>query len=351
MLRARRTTVAIVAVLGLIGVAAVIGVLGELDRGPASRLSDPVVVVPEPLRAPLTGLAVDRGTDLDHPAVAVKISDVRQAHPQAGVDRADIVFVEPIGVSYTRLAAVFHTDLPDLIGPVRSVRPMDAALLGPLTAVFGNTMGAPWVMDYVDSVAHLDDLGTTRVRGSGAYILDEQRSPPDHVFAKPRVLLELSEFTAAPEPYFGYAVDPGRSSAELAGGPGQSVVVPYGPSWQVTWTYDETAGRYLRDEPWGPHTMVDGTQVGTVNILVLEVASSMGKIGEGRGAPVPILQLVDSSGRFVALSGGHSVTGTWSKAGVNEPFELHTDSGEELELSPGNTWVELPAPSAGVTTR
>jgi hypothetical protein len=45
------------------------------------------------------------------------------------------------------------------------------------------------------------------------------------------------------------------------------------------------------------------------------------------------------------------VTGTWSKAGTNEPFRLRTDDAGDLLLSPGNTWVELPAPSAHVTLR
>lgn len=304
-----------------------------------------------PARAPLTGLPIDAGVALDHPAVAIKVSDVQQAHPQVGVQHADIVFVEPIGVSYTRLAAVFHSQLPDLVGPVRSVRPMDAPLLGPLAPVFGNTMGAGWVMDYVDSVANLDDLGTSRVRGSGAYVLDAQRPAPDHVFAKPAVLLELSEFTEPPEPYFSYAGESGLSSAAVAGEPGRSVTVPYGSSWHIVWTYDESSGRYQRAEPWGPHTMADGTRISAVNVLVLDVESVLGKIGAGSGAPVPILQLVDATGRFVALSGGKAVPGTWSKAGVNDPFEFRTDSGEELLLSPGNTWVELPAPGAGVDTQ
>lgn len=304
---------------------------------------------PEPVVAPLTGLVTDE--DLDHPAVAVKVSDVRQAHPQLGVDRADIVFAEPIGVSYTRLLAVFQSDLPDLVGPVRSVRPMDAPLLGPMSPVFGNTMGAEWVLDYVDSVADIDNLGTLRVSGSDAYAVDAQRPRPDHVFARPAVLLELSEFTAAPAPYFSYAPHDEPSSAEAAAAAGAALEIPYGPGWNVTWTYDGDTGRYLREQPWGEHTTADGVQISAVNVLVLDVESRIDKIGEGSGAPVPILQFVDGSGEFVALAGGHAVTGTWSKAGVNDPFEFRTDSGAELHLSPGNTWIELPAPDAAVTIR
>lgn len=312
---------------------------GSPDPGPAA---DPGI-------APLTGVATD--ADLGHPAVAIKVSDVEHAHPQRGVDRADIVFVEPIGVAYTRLAAVFHSELPDTVGPVRSVRPMDAALLGPLAPVFGNTMGAPWVVDYVDSVADLDDLGTLRVRGSDAYTVDPQREEPDHVFARPQELLGLSSFTDPPAPYFSYAADAQDSSAGSAAEPGEVLDVDYGPSWEVTWSFDDASGRYLRSQPWGPHVTADDVQVSAVNVVVLHVSSTVGKIGDGDGAPVPILDLVDASGPLVAVSGGYAVTGTWSKAGVNDPFELRTDSGTELRLAPGNTWVELPEPSAEVTTR
>jgi hypothetical protein len=118
----------------------------------------------------------------------------------------------------------------------------------------------------------------------------------------------------------------------------------------VTWTYDAGSGRYLRALPWGAHTTADGTPVSAVNVIALEAPAVMQKIGTGAGAPVPVLQLVDASGRFTAMAGGRSVTGTWSKAGVNEGFVLRTDVGEELRLAPGNTWVELPAPSSPMTT-
>lgn len=90
--------------------------------------------------------------------------------------------------------------------------------------------------------------------------------------------------------------------------------------------------------------LTDGVRIGAVNVLVLELTSTVGKIGSGSGAPVPILDVVDGSGRFRALAGGSSVTGIWTKGDVNEPFVLRTDAGDQLRLEPGNTWVELPAP-------
>lgn len=352
MARGPRRSEVVVALLATIAVAVMVAfALTGTEPLPVPQAENPETTTPAPSRAPLTGITVTDMAALDHPAVAIKVSDVRQAHPQVAVDRADIVFVEPIGVAYTRLAAVFHSDIPETVGPVRSVRPPDAPLLGPMAPVFGNTMGAQWVVDYVDATADVDDLGTLRVSGSGAYVQDRTRPRPDDVFAKPLVLLDLSDFTAAPEPYFSYAAEADAGSAELAGAPGTSAEIGYGPGWSVAWTYDDTTGRYLRQQPWGPHVTTDGTQVGAVNVLILEVESETRRIGEGSGAPVPVLDLVDASGSFLTLSGGRSVTGTWSKGGVNERFQLRTDGGDDLLLSPGNTWVELPAPSAELTVR
>ena len=298
--------------------------------------------------APLTGERVDDAARLDRPALAVKVSDVPQAHPQVGVDRADIVFVEPLGTAYTRLAAVFHSDLPDVVGPVRSVRPVDAPLLGPLAPVFANSMGAGWVVDYVGDVADLDTLGTLTVSGSGAYTQDPQRRPPDHVLAHPDVLLDLSDRDEPPRHYFAHAQDAAGASAATEGTAGTSAVVPYGPDWAVTWTYDDATSRYLREQPWGPHVLANGIQVSADNVLVLSAPTVIEKLRPGSGAPVPVPQLVDGAGELVALTGGQAVRGVWTKGDVNEPFELRTDDGDELLLAPGTTWVELPEASADV---
>jgi hypothetical protein len=346
----------IVGMVVLVAAAVAVFVVGR-GQGPTPAATPiPTSTSPSPtattlMIAPLTGLPISQGMSLDHPAVAIKISDVRQAHPQIGVDKADIVFTEPIGVAYTRLLAVFHSQLPSLVGPVRSVRPPDAPLLSPLNPVFGNTMGAPWVVSYVDSVGRLDDLGTLRVPGSGAYILNPDRPRPDHVFVKPRTLMGLSKLTEPPAPYFSYAADLSSASAASAVGAGTSAIVPYGSGFDMTWTYDAARKCYLRSEPWGPHTTLDGIRVSATNVLVLKVSSSVGKIGTGSGASVPILTLTGGSGRFVALAGGHSVAGTWTKGPVTDAFVLRTDSGQPLLLAPGNTWVELPSAAATVTIR
>src|SRR6476469_6820758 len=114
-----------VVLVALVAAAVAVFIAGRGQRPTPAATPIRTTTSPSPtttplLTAPLTGLPVTPGMSLNHPAVAIKISDVRQAHPQIGVDKADIVFTEPIGVAYTRLLAVFHSQLPSLVGPVRS---------------------------------------------------------------------------------------------------------------------------------------------------------------------------------------------------------------------------------------
>ena len=65
----------------------------------------------------------------DGPILVVKIDDTPAAHPQAGLEDADVVYIEQVEGGLTRLAAVFSSKIPDVIGPVRSARISDIELL------------------------------------------------------------------------------------------------------------------------------------------------------------------------------------------------------------------------------
>jgi hypothetical protein len=61
--------------------------------------------------------------------LAVKVENIAAARPQVGLASADIVFVEEVEGSLTRLVAVYHSRFPSRVGPVRSARNTDVELL------------------------------------------------------------------------------------------------------------------------------------------------------------------------------------------------------------------------------
>lgn len=70
--------------------------------------------------APLTGLPVEEATD--QRAIAVTMNNHPEARPQSGLSRVDIVYELLAEGSITRLLAIFQSELPERIGPVRSSR-------------------------------------------------------------------------------------------------------------------------------------------------------------------------------------------------------------------------------------
>ncbi|MGH8573186.1 MAG: DUF3048 domain-containing protein, partial [Gammaproteobacteria bacterium] len=71
--------------------------------------------------SPFTGLT----TDLSAPVLTVKIDNARPARPQTGLTLADVVYVEPVEGGISRLLAVYQSQYPPLVGPVRSTRLTD----------------------------------------------------------------------------------------------------------------------------------------------------------------------------------------------------------------------------------
>ena len=76
-------------------------------------------LTPTPTVSPLMG----------GPVLAVKIDNTPSARPRIGLNKADIVYVEPVEGGLTRLLAVFSSRMPPEVGPVRSARESDVDLL------------------------------------------------------------------------------------------------------------------------------------------------------------------------------------------------------------------------------
>ena len=60
--------------------------------------------------------------------MVVKIDNVDAARPQSGINQADVVYEEEVEGGLTRLAAVFQSQYPAVVGPVRSGRLTDEGI-------------------------------------------------------------------------------------------------------------------------------------------------------------------------------------------------------------------------------
>lgn len=369
----RRTTL-----LGALGVAGAAvagcattpapGVTGAGSPAPTpSATQDPTP------RWPLTGKPLQDGDNPKRVAVAVKVPDNKNEHPQKGIDKADIVYVQldgypaVVGKSATRLVPIFHSAYAKDVGPVRSIRPVDVPMLSPITAIIGNTGAANWVLNYVKQfkkylVTNKSYMATKNEKPLGSYSIDPSRVRTYKgvtyydraVLCHPAVLAKhTTKFTDGPQQHY---LPWAASDAEVSTASGQpctAIAVPWmkGNTYKMTYTWSEKKGRYLRSAPWGPHVLANGTRVSTDNVLVIRAKQTFDKIYHGGGHDEPIHAIIDGSGTFYYAHGGKYVTGKWTKGAVNEVFQFTLDDGSPLKMAPGQTFIELPNQNAKVAVK
>ena len=98
-------------------------------------------VAPPPISLiPLTGQVIAAGTVLG-PSLAAKMDNHVDARPQVGLEHADLVFEELVEGGLTRYVAVWQSDVPAEIGPIRSIRPMDPDIVSPLGGIIAYSGG------------------------------------------------------------------------------------------------------------------------------------------------------------------------------------------------------------------
>lgn len=325
-----------VAALGLalalsIGTAACSGDKDDARRSPQPKPSPsapssarpPATPKPSPSAAnydPLTG-----GKKSSNVVVAAKIDNVAAARPQVGIYKADIVVVERVEADLTRMMAIYHTNFPRRVGPVRSARNTDIQLL-PM-------FGTPGL---VFSGANRKVLKQLRhspyIRPIPRENRDNSRIAPHNVIVHLDNVAKLPDIGKAKP--IGYTFGSGPQWKSAAKAP--SVKIPIGVD---TFGFAYSGGHYQTS--WNGQKNTDGDDqkpVLTDNVVQLKVkshkdtqtTSDLSNVAETTG-----------SGQVAVYSQGKKLTGTWKRSKLNGPMTLKDAHGKDIALKPGKTWILL----------
>jgi hypothetical protein len=119
----------------------------------------------------------------------VKIDDTNPAHPQIGIEDADVVYIEQVEGGLTRLAVIFSSVIPQRIGPVRSARISDIDILSQFGRVAFAYSGAQKKLLPVIASANLQDLGAQR-QSPTIYTTDPNRNQPFAMVLRADLLMQ-----------------------------------------------------------------------------------------------------------------------------------------------------------------
>lgn len=278
--------------------------------------------------APLTGLPYPKHLLKDRSALTIKIDNTPEAHPQFGVSEADVVYEEIVEGGITRLAAIFYSHLPSIVGPVRSVRRTDREIVFPIGGIFAFSGGAEYAVKSIETapVKLYDQFnaGDTMYR-------DPTRLPPHNLLANAILLMRKDGLPRPPPPLFTYL----GGGKKFQGPPVKAFTVGFESGYAATYSWDSATKSWDRSIFGAADITAEGVRVSPKNVIVMTV-NYVGGVG-----------VIDSyaellgTGPVEVFSQGRLERGTWSRANLRHPAIYKNAQGKIINLTPGQTWVEL----------
>ncbi|MFD8070721.1 DUF3048 domain-containing protein [Streptomyces parvulus] len=277
---------------------------------------------PEPERshttAPVTG-----------PVLAVKVDNAPEARPQTGLEDADVVYAEPVEGGLSRLMALYATELPEEVGPVRSARESDLELLRQFDRPTLAFSGAQRKLLPLVDEAPL--RAVTPGDAPDAYVRAGDRQAPHNLYLRPAELPAEPAGAGALTTGFTFGEAPGGGRAE------SSRTVDY-PATSFTFTWSGSRDRWLVSLDGSPARSADGGRLAPATVVVQHVTVRESAFRDFRGSNSPYVESV-GSGRAEVLRDGRTYEATWRRGTAEDGTTFTGADGGALDFAEGQVWV------------
>jgi hypothetical protein len=274
---------------------------------------------------------------VDGQVLVVKIDDTNMAHPQIGLEDADVVYIEQVEGGLTRLAAVFSSTIPVRIGPVRSARISDIDILSQYGRVAFAYSGAQRKLLPVIAAANLEDLGAQH-ESSKIFTTDPNRIAPYAMVLRADLLMqkivdEKLQVDSAKSVGFVFGDNP------EGGIPTQKVVINWpAATYMAEWSQNES--RWLLSHNGRLNLADSGVVLGPTTLVIQMVKISPSEYGDKFGGVTPLSETI-GTGKAYVLRNGELFTTTWNRAFADSGTTFTLPDGSSMNFAPGQIWVAL----------
>ncbi len=287
-------------------------------------------------RRVLDGVCVKTAKEMNPRLISIMIDNHPEALPQAGLDKANIVYEVPVEGSFTRFMAIFQVDAEvKKVGPVRSARPYYLDWL----QEFGNPLylhvgGSPEALDLIKQKNILD---YNEFYNGAFYWRDSQRAAPHNVFTDSSRWQKIWDSNSA-RPAVNYSgwIFSTSSDYNFTGQEqnGAEIILPFNSKYTVEWHYATSTSQFERWQYGEAHKMENGAGILADTVIVQEVSV---KVIDEEGRKE--INTVDGGKALVGIE-GRVIVGFWGN-GVDGRTRFYNDQNEEIKLKPGKIWVEI----------
>ena len=274
---------------------------------------------------------------VDGQVLAVKIDDTNAAHPQIGLEDAEVVYIEQVEGGLTRLAAIFSTVIPQRVGPVRSARISDIDILRQYGRVAFAYSGAQRKLLSVIKAANLEDLGAQH-ESPTIYTTDPERTSPFAMVLRANLLMaKIKEQNLVVDS----AKNVGFVFGELQeGGKALNKVVMKWPAATYSAEWSDTDSRWRLSHNGKLNLADSGVVLGPTTLVIQMVRIVPSEYSDKLGGITPLSETV-GTGKAYVLRNGEVFTTIWNRATPDSGTTFTFSDGSVMNFAPGQIWVAL----------
>ena len=293
----------------------------------ATLAGSPISVNADGGPSPLSGLPGGEGK----PVVMVKYGNSRPDRPHYNLNQADLIYVEEVEWGLTRIAAMFNTKFPSVVGPTRSARISDLELLEQFTNPGLAYSGANDVL--LKAIRKSQSISLSPSDRSSFYYRNLSKAAPHNQ------LLRLASMMAK-ETKVGAIKDVGLTFNATPATGGTKTTY-----FQAAWSSARVSGSWT-GKSWtisfdgSIHRDAVNKSFLTPKTIVLQyVERKETKYGDKFGGKTPLLKTV-GSGRAIILRNGQSFDGTWSRP-TSEAGTIFSVANSQFAFDVGQVMIVL----------
>jgi len=293
----------------------------------ATLAGSPITVNAEGGPSPLSGLPGGEGK----PVVMVKYGNSRPDRPHYNLNQADLIYVEEVEWGLTRIAAMFNTKFPSVVGPTRSARISDLELLEQFTNPGLAYSGANDVL--LKAIRKSQSISLSPSDRSSFYYRNLSKAAPHNQ------LLRLASMMAK-ETKVGAIKDVGLTFNATPATGGTKTTY-----FQAAWSSARVSGSWT-GKSWTisfdgsiHRDAVNKTFLTPKTIVLQYVERKETKYGDKFGGKTPLLKTV-GSGRAIILRNGQSSDGTWSRP-TSEAGTIFSVANSQFAFDVGQVMIVL----------
>lgn len=299
------------------------------------------VVVPEIFYNIYTGLRVEANATK---AIAVMIGNTIEARPQSGLSQADVVYEIQVEGGILRLMAIFSSQFPEKVGPIRSARipfvqKIDEWGIG--IAHFGaagtGQGDAQSLLVQIKPVMRYDGV---RAINSEFFFRTTDRYAPHNAYIRLNEAVNKAPLMNL-KAMFQFDTD-----FPVGGSDTRNFDITFGPGYIINYAYDIYTLKYTRSINGVVQVDANNNQTIQVKNVIVQYVThqKVEKVG---------YVLVDFTSTGVAhffIQGKH-VIGTWKYNPDTKITDYFDDAGIPMKIKPGNTWITVALDNTTITVK